>query len=260
MGCWGKRTFKVGRGRIMDLNDKVAIVTGGGRGIGRAIALKLAEDGATVVVSDILAKEAEAVAGEIKAAGGKSLAVVADVSQAADVARMVEETIKACGRIDILVNNAGIARDKLLLRMSEEDWDRVLDVDLKSVFLCTKAVLRHMIKKRWGRVINLASISGLVGNPGQANYASAKAGIIGFTRTVAREVGSRGITVNAVAPGSIETEMTRQLEEEWKEELKKRIPLGYFGSPRDVAGAVAFLASDEAGYITGQVLGVDGGM
>jgi len=244
----------------MNLTDRVAIVTGSGRGIGRAIALKLAELGATVVVSDILAKEAEAVAGEIKAAGGKSLAVIADVSLAADVTRLVEATINACGRIDILVNNAGIARDKLLLRMSEEDWDKVLDVDLKSVFLCTKAVLRPMVKQRRGRIISLSSITGITGNKGQANYASAKAGVIGFTRSIAREVGSHGVTVNAIAPGFIETDMTGQMKEDWRQEIKRNIPLGRFGTPRDVAGAVAFLASDEAGYITGQVLGVDGGM
>ena len=245
----------------MDLSNKIAIVTGSGRGIGRAIALKLAEVGAAVVVNDIGdAEPLEAVAREIRAMGRQSLPILADVSSSSDVARLVAEAIAAYGKIDILVNNAGIARDQLVLRMSEEDWDKVLDVDLKSVFLCTKAVLRHMVKQRWGRIISMASIVGIVGNKGQANYASAKAGIIGFTRTVAKEVASHSITVNAIAPGFIDTEMTQRLKEDWKQEIKRLIPLGCFGSPRDVAEAVAFLASEEARYITGQVLGVDGGM
>jgi len=245
----------------MDISNKVAIVTGGGRGIGRAIALKLAEVGATVVINDVgEAEPAESVAEEIKAMGGQSLAILADVSSAEDVTRLVETTVSTYGKVDILVNNAGITRDHLLLRMTDEDWDKVLRVNLKSVFLCTRAVLKDMAKQRWGRIISISSVVGVVGNPGQANYASAKAGIIGFTRTVAKEVASRGITANAIAPGFIETGMTQQLKEEWKQELRKRIPAGCFGSPRDVAEAVAFLASEEARYITGQVLGVDGGM
>ena len=243
----------------MDLSSKVAIVTGSGRGIGKAIALKLAEVGATVVVNDI-GESANGVAEEIKAMNRQSLAVLADVSSAPDVARMVETTIATYGKIDILVNNAGITRDQLVVRLSEEDWDKVLDVNLKSVFLCTAAALKYMIKQRWGRIISITSIVGMVGNPGQANYASAKAGIIGFTRTIAKEVASRSITANAIAPGFIDTEMTQHIDEKRRQELIGRIPLGYLGSPRDVAEAVAFLASDEARYITGQVLNVDGGM
>ena len=242
----------------MDLSGKVAIVTGSARGIGREIALRLAEAGATVVVSDVA--DAEPVAEEIRKMGGQSLAVMTDVTSASDVAGLAEKATDKFGRIDILVNNAGIARDQLLMRMSDEDWEVVLNVNLKSVFLCTRAVLRQMVKQRWGRIVSISSIVGIMGNPGQANYASSKAGVIGFTKTLAREVGSRGITVNAIAPGFIATKMTEQLTEEQKGEMLKRIPLGSLGTPRDVAEAVAFLASEEARYITGQVLGVDGGL
>ncbi len=242
----------------MDLSSRVAIVTGSARGIGQAIALKLAEVGATVVVIDI--NEAEPVAAEIRAMGRQSLAVTADVSSPADVNKLVEATLSVFGKVDILVNNAGITRDQLLLRMSDEDWDKVLSINLKSVFLCTRAVLRPMLKQRWGRIVSMASVVGIVGNAGQANYAASKAGIIGFTHSIAKEVASRGITVNAIAPGFIETPMTQKLGENAREELKKRIPMGYVGSPRDVSEAIAFLASEEARYITGQVLGVDGGI
>ena len=242
----------------MDLSGKVAIITGSARGIGKEIALRLAEAGATVVVSDVA--DAEPAAEEIRKMGHQSLAVAADVTSTSDVAGMVEKVTAEYGRIDILVNNAGIARDQLLMRMSDEDWETVLNVNLKSVFLCTRAVLRQMVKQRWGRIVSISSIVGIVGNPGQANYASSKAGIIGFTKTIAREVGSRGITVNAIAPGFIVSKMTEQLSEEQKSEMLKRIPLGFLGTPRDVAEAVAFLSSEEARYITGQVLGVDGGL
>ena len=246
----------------MALSNRVAIVTGSARGIGRAIALKLAEVGANVVVNDIdkAAEQAQGVVEEIKAMNRQSLAILADVSSSPDVIRLVETTLATFGKVDVLVNNAGITRDHLLMRMSDEDWDEVLSVNLKSAFLCTRAVLRHMLRERWGRIINIASIVGIAGNAGQANYAAAKAGIIGFTRTIAKEVASRGITANTIAPGFIDTEMTQRLEEKRRQELKKQIPLGYFGSPRDVAEAVAFLASEEARYITGQVLNVDGGM
>lgn len=245
----------------MDLTDRVAIVTGSGRGIGKTIALKLAEVGAKVVINDIgEVSYVESVAEEIRAMNRESLAVLGDVTSPSDVNNLVETVINTYGKIDILVNNAGITRDQLLLRMSEEDWDRVIAVNLKSVFLCTKAVIRHMTAQKWGRIINMSSVVGIAGNAGQANYSASKAGIIGFTKTVAKEVGSRGITVNAIAPGFIDTPMTRQLKESWIEEIKKRIPAGYLGTPQDVAEAVAFLASEEARYINGHVLNVDGGM
>jgi 3-oxoacyl-[acyl-carrier protein] reductase len=245
----------------MGLTDRVAIVTGGGRGIGRAIALRLADAGANVVVNDVgNAEPADAVVAEIKAKDRQSMAVMADISVAAEVERLVETAKDAFGRVDILVNNAGITRDQLIMRMSDEEWDKVLTVNLKGAFLCSRAVVRQMMKQRWGRIISIASIVGVLGNPGQANYSASKAAIIGFTRTLAKELGSRQITANAVAPGFIDTEMTQRLEESWKQELKSRIPLGYVGSPQDVAEAVAFLASEEARYITGQVLNVDGGV
>ncbi len=246
----------------MDLSNKVAVVTGSARGIGRAIALKLAEVGADIVVNDIqaAAEALENTANEIRGLKRKALAVTADVSSPPDVARLIETAAGTMGRIDILVNNAGVTRDQLIMRMSDEDWDTVLNIDLKSAFLCTRAVLRYMMKQRWGRIISIASVVGIMGNAGQANYASAKAGVIGLTKSIAKEVGSRGITANAIAPGFIETRMTEQLDEKQRQALLQRIPLGSIGTPRDVAEAVAFLASEEAKYITGQVLGIDGGM
>jgi 3-oxoacyl-[acyl-carrier protein] reductase len=246
----------------MDLSRKVAVVTGSARGIGRAIALKLASVGADVVVNDIpaAADALEGVAGEIRSLKRQALAVTGDVSSAADVNGFIEKAMEKFGHIDILVNNAGVTRDGLVMRLSDEDWDTVLNIDLKSVFLCTRAVLRPMLKQRWGRIISLASVVGIIGNAGQANYSSAKAGVIAFTRSVAKEVASRGITANAIAPGFIDTKMTEALDEKQQEELKKKIPVGYAGTPQDVAGVVAFLASEEARYITGQVINVDGGM
>ncbi|MBN1366683.1 MAG: 3-oxoacyl-[acyl-carrier-protein] reductase [Dehalococcoidales bacterium] len=244
----------------MDLTNKVALVTGSGRGIGQAIGMKLSEVGATVVINDVDEAAANQAAELIKSQQHQSLAIAADVSSADDINRMVETIKRTYGKIDILVNNAGISRDKLVMVMSDEDWDKVLNISLKSAFLCSRAVLRYMVKQRWGRIINISSLAGVVGNAGQANYASAKAGLIGFTKSLAKEIASRNITVNAVAPGFIDTDMTQKLDDKYKDELKKRIPSGTFGSPRDVAEAVAFFASDEAGYITGQVLNIDGGI
>ena len=246
----------------MNLNDRVAIVTGSARGIGREIALKLAEVGADVVVNDIEAatEPLEKVVQEIQGLGRKSLAVTADVSSTADVNHLMDTAVNEFGKIDILVNNAGVTRDNLLMKMTDEEWDTVLNIDLKSAFLCTRAVIRHMLRQRSGRIISIASVVGMIGNAGQANYSSAKAGIIGFTKSIAKEVGSRSITVNAIAPGYIQTKMTEQLSDEQSQEMLKHIPLASLGTPRDVAEAVAFLASDEARYITGHVLNVDGGM
>ncbi|MEE8470317.1 MAG: 3-oxoacyl-[acyl-carrier-protein] reductase [Dehalococcoidia bacterium] len=244
----------------MSLSERVAIVTGSGRGIGREIALKLAELGASIVVNAASVASARDVAAEIEAKNGKSLAIQANVASHEEVANLVNQTLSSFHRVDILVNNAGITRDTLILRMSEADWDQVISTNLKGAFLCTQAVLRHMIKQRWGRIINITSVVGLVGNAGQANYAASKAGLVGLTKTVAREVASRGITANAIAPGFIDTGMTENLGESVKQELLKQIPVGYLGTPPDVAHAVAFLASEESHYITGQVLSVNGGM
>jgi 3-oxoacyl-[acyl-carrier protein] reductase len=243
----------------MNLSGKVALVTGSGKGIGKAIARKLSEAGATIVINDVT-DESSVTAQEIAAAGKPALFVKASVSVAAEVNAMVEQIVAAYGRLDILVNNAGITRDQLTIRMTDEEWDAVINVNLKGVFVCTRAALKYMMKQRYGRIINISSISGIVGNPGQVNYCAAKAGIIGLTRTVAKEMATRGITVNAVAPGFIETDMTARIPAKLREEFSKKIPAGYFGSPDDVAGTVAFFASDEARYITGQVLCVDGGM
>ena len=244
----------------MKLKDKVALVTGAAQGIGRAVALILAENGADIVVSDINLEKAEETAKEIEGIGRKAMAIRVNVANPGDVEGMVDAVLERFGRIDILVNNAGIARDKLILRMTEEDWDTVLSINLKGTFNCTKAVVKQMSKQRSGKIVNIASVSGEMGNPGQANYSASKAGVIGFTKTIAREFAQRGINVNAIAPGYIQTPMTEALPEKAKEELKRMIPVERLGQPEDVAEAVLFLVSESSSYITGHVLNVNGGI
>ncbi len=245
----------------LELEGKVSLVTGASRGIGRAIALKLSSLGTKVAVNDI-SKEfgADDVVNTIISQGGEAFAVEADVKDSEAVKAMVQEITDRWGKIDILVNNAGINRDTLLLKMSDEAWDDVINTNLRGAFTCTKFALRSMMSQRWGRVISMASIAGIIGNIGQANYAASKGGIIAFTKSVAREVGSLGITANAIAPGFIVTGMTDKLPQERKDLILKMISLQRFGKPEDVAELVAFLASDRAGYITGQVIGIDGGI
>jgi 3-oxoacyl-[acyl-carrier protein] reductase len=242
------------------LKNQVAIVTGASRGIGRAIALALASEGAKVVINYARSSSAaEEVVTEITNQGGEAISLQGDVSQEEEVNNLIKNTLEKFGRIDVLVNNAGITRDGLLMRMKYEDWQAVIDLNLTGVFLCTRAVTKSMLKQRNGRIINITSVAGQMGNPGQANYSAAKAGVIGMTKTVAKELASRGVTVNAVAPGFIATDMTSQLKS--REEIIKMIPLGRFGQAEEIAGMVRFLAADpSAAYITGQVFNVDGGM
>ncbi|MEZ4599095.1 MAG: 3-oxoacyl-[acyl-carrier-protein] reductase [Syntrophotaleaceae bacterium] len=241
-------------------NERVAVVTGASRGIGRAIALHLAAGGARIVASARNAELLDGLVDEIRSKGGEALAVPGDVALAADVERLFDEAAKTFGRVDILVNNAGITRDGLLMRMKEEDWDAVMNTNLKGAFLCCRAAAKLMGKQRYGRIINISSVVGEMGNAGQANYCASKAGMIGLTKSVARELSKRDVTVNAITPGFIVTDMTDGLTEKVRDELQGQIPLGRFGEAEDIAHAVAFLASEAAGYITGQVLGVNGGM
>ena len=244
----------------MSLTGQVAVVTGASRGIGRAVALRLAGEGAAVVVTATSIEAAQRTADEIAAAGGKALALKVDVSVSAEVEGLFKEASAAFGRLDILVNNAGITKDGLLLRMKESDWDAVIDVNLKGAFNCTREAAKLMSKARYGRIVNVSSVVGEMGNPGQANYCASKAGMIGLTKSVAKELARRNVTVNAVAPGFIETDMTQDLSEKAKEALQEQIPMGRLGASDDVAAAVLFLVSGGAAYITGHVLSVNGGM
>jgi len=244
----------------MQLKDKVALVTGSGRGIGKEIALELAKAGAHIVLVDLDEATLAETAKEITSLGVQVLTVKADISSFTETEKLLDQTVGKFGKVDILVNNAGITRDNLLLRMREKEWDMVLAINLKGTFNCTRAAARHMLKQRSGKIVNIASIIGLSGNAGQANYAASKAGVIAFTKSTAKEFASRNINVNAVAPGFIQTAMTDALKEEVRKAMQERIPLGRFGTPRDVANAVLFLISDAADYITGQTIVVDGGM
>jgi len=240
--------------------DKVAVITGASRGIGRIIALEFAKQGAKVVLSARSTESLAKVVKEIESAGGEALAIPGDVSSSDDAAKLFAETVAAYGQVDILINNAGITRDGLLMRMKDEDWDVVMDINLKGAFLCSREAAKLMTKKRFGRIINISSVVGEMGNAGQANYCASKAGMLGLTKSMARELARRNVTVNAVTPGFIVTDMTEELSEKVRTEMAAQIPLGRFGESEDIAHAVMFLASDNAGYITGQTLGVNGGM
>ncbi|HEY8490639.1 MAG TPA: 3-oxoacyl-[acyl-carrier-protein] reductase [Dehalococcoidia bacterium] len=246
---------------MIRLDGRVAVITGAARGIGRATVLQLASCGAKVVFNYHTSRaEAEELAARVTADGGACVAVQGDITQREDVERLIGTAVDQFGRVDILVNNAGLIRDGLLIRMSEEDWDAAINTNLRAAFLCTKLAARHMLRQRWGRIINVVSIAGLAGNAGQANYSAAKAGLVGFTKAVAREVASRNVTCNAVAPGYIDTDMIRHLGDSIKEGVLAQVPMGRMGTPEEVAPAIVFLASEEASYITGHVLTVDGGI
>jgi len=246
---------------LIDLQDKKVLITGSSRGIGAEIAKKLADSGADVIINYASSEEkANELKASIEESGGRAYVIQADISDFEQAAELVKKAYKTLGGLDVLVNNAGITRDKLLLRMKEEDWDKVMDINLKGTFNCTKNAVRYLLKADNGKIINISSVIGLIGNPGQANYSAAKAGMIGFTKTLAKELASKGVCSNAIAPGFIETEMTNELKDSIKDDIINRVPLARFGKAEEVADLVAFLASDKANYINGQVIGIDGGM